>query len=176
MSKRKSSDPKYDWNKDPDKTLYERFEDNLQLVKFVINRFFPAWVGNEDFYQEACMALWHAINKYDPTVNVRFSTFATLVISNLMRNYIDSYHVHNKPTEELPEEVFDFRQSLDLDDVDFIADLPKERKGEIAIVAQDILQGKTSAQTCAEQGWKPRHYKTRKDQLRAELKRRYYKA
>lgn len=176
MRRPRSTDPKYDWNKNTDKSLYERFEDNLGLVKFVIQRFFPDQDGDEDFYQEACLALWKAVMKYDPTLKVRFSPFATMVIKNLMINYLLSRGIHYRPTEELPDEMIDITQSFDLEDVDFLTTLPKERNGEIAIVANDILLGKTSAQTCAEQGWRPRHYKTRKDELRAELKRRYYKA
>jgi RNA polymerase sigma factor (sigma-70 family) len=170
---RRSTDPKYDWRKNTDKTLYERFEDNIGLADFVIRRFFPEHIGNEDFYQEACLALWNAVQKYDPTLNVRFSPFATRIIKNLLINYLLSKACKKRPIVPMPDddELADYEQSLYLEDVAFLSDLT----GDSAELARDLCDGKTSTQTCAERGWSQYHYALLKRDLRSEFKRRYNK-
>ena len=174
---------KYDWGSSPDKTLYERFEDNQKLVHATINRCFPVLRDDEDLYQEGCMALWKAVQLYDPTLGIRFSTYAERVIRNHCIDYLRAQRSRLRPTEELSEDIYDEEQYLLFDDVDynidsvaieigFGADVPQKAKEEIAIIVKDRYLGKSSDITCAEQGWKYRRYHERLMQLKKEMRRR----
>ncbi len=176
---------KYDWDTHPDKTLYERFEDNQKLVYNTINRCFPMLRDDEDFRQEGFIALWKAVQTYDPTIEVRFSTFAERVIHNHCVDYIRALQSRTRVTEELDENIYDEEQYLLFDEVDFDidtvarqigedSDLVPAAKREIAIIAKDRYLGKSSDITCAEQGWKYRRYHERLMQLKREMRRRKY--
>ena len=177
---------KYDWSTHPDKTLYERFEDNQKLVYNTINRCFPLLRDDEDLYQEGCIGLWRAVQTYDPTIEVRFSTFAERVIRNHCIDYLRALKSRSRVTEELTEDIYDEEQYLLFDEVDFDIDSVARRIGaesdlsdsarrEIAVVAKDRYLGKTSDITCAEQGWKYRRYHERLMQLKHEMRRKYTK-
>jgi RNA polymerase sigma factor (sigma-70 family) len=177
---------KYDWNTNPEKTLYERFEDNRKLVPSTIIRCFPSRCDDEDFAQEGYIALWHAVQTYDPTIGVRFSTYAGRVIHNHCVNYLIHQSAKNRPTEELDENAYDEEQYLLFDEIDFDIDsvarkIGEEAEGvspaarsEIAVVAKDRYLGKPSDVTCAEQGWKYRRYHERLMQLKKTVRRRKY--
>lgn len=181
---RKQNDP-HDWNTEPDKTLYERFEDNMKLVYHTINRCFPMLRDDEDMRQEGFLALWNAVQTYDPTLGVRFSTYAERVIHNHCTDYLRSIIRKTRLTEELSENIYDEEQYLLFDEADFDidqvarqigadAEVPQEAKQEVALVARDRYLGKTSDVTCAEQGWKYRRYHTRLTQLKQTMRRRKY--
>lgn len=176
---------KYDWSANPDKTFYERFEDNMGLVWNTINRCFPDHYDDEDLYQEGCIALWKAVQTYDPTLQVRFSTYAESVIRNHCFNVLRHETSAFRPTEELSEDLYDEEQYLLFDHAEFDvdataaaigvgADVSERAQVEIAIVAKDRYLGKPSDVTCAEQGWKYRRYHERLMQLKKEMRRRKY--
>lgn len=178
---------KYDWGAEPDKTLYERFEDNMGLVYNTLNRCFPLLCDDEDLYQEGCMGLWKAVQTYDPTIGIRFSTFAERVIRNHCIDYLRVLKSRTRVTEELSENIYDEDQYklFDAAEDDFNIDLVAREIGDglqgcpaaqrdIAIVARDRYLGKPSDVTCAEQGWKYRRYHERLMQLKKEMRRRKY--
>lgn len=53
--------------------------DNMALVPFVIRRFFPSQIKNEDVYQAGCLGLTKAAQKYRKSRG-EFSTFAVSMI------------------------------------------------------------------------------------------------
>ena len=62
-------------------TANELVTDNLNLVRFIMKKYFNnTW--DEDLYQIGCIGLVKAANKFDATKNVKFSSFATKVIEN----------------------------------------------------------------------------------------------
>lgn len=68
--------------------------DHLNLVRLTINRFKykpPAGMDEDDLFQIGCMGLMKAIEKFDPSLNFKFSTFAVFRIraelSRVLRYY-----------------------------------------------------------------------------------------
>jgi RNA polymerase sigma factor (sigma-70 family) len=55
---------------------------NINLVHWVMHRFFPDKVGSEDFFQEGCLALIKAADAYMTARRTKFSTWAITVIRN----------------------------------------------------------------------------------------------
>lgn len=62
--------------------------ENLALVKFVVKRFLNRGREYEELYQCGCLGLLKAIDKFDTTYNVAFSTYAVPVIMGEIRRYI----------------------------------------------------------------------------------------
>ena len=70
-------------------------EENLPLVHFVLRRFRDRGAEYEDLFQYGCMGLLKAIDRFDPSVGTRFSTYAVPVILGEVRRYLrDDAPVH----------------------------------------------------------------------------------
>ena len=70
-------------------------EENLPLVHFVLRRFRDRGAEYEDLFQYGCMGLLKAINRFDPSYNARFSTYAVPIILGEVRRYLrDDGPVH----------------------------------------------------------------------------------
>lgn len=54
-------------------------EDNLKLVSYVIKKYYPGHIGDEDMFQCGCIGLMKAAQKYDESRGA-FSTYASLFI------------------------------------------------------------------------------------------------
>lgn len=61
---------------------------NMKLVYFIINRYYPKFIGDEDVKQEGMVALINAANKWDPSRS-RFSTYASICILNHIGKYLE---------------------------------------------------------------------------------------
>ena len=57
-------------------------EENMNLVYFLINRYYPTFIGDEDLVQCGMIGLCSAANNFDETSGVKFSTFASSCILN----------------------------------------------------------------------------------------------
>lgn len=57
-------------------------EDNMNLVYFLINRYYPNFIQDEDLAQCGMIGLCNAANKFDETRGIEFSTFAASCILN----------------------------------------------------------------------------------------------
>lgn len=68
-------------------TPTELFEQNMNLVHFVLNQNFKRHAKDEDLQQEGYIALWNACLHYDPTV-ATFATFAHRCIKNKLINVL----------------------------------------------------------------------------------------
>lgn len=55
-------------------------EDNVNLVYFLINRYYPTFIQDEDLAQCGMIGLCNAANKFDETKGIEFSTFASSCI------------------------------------------------------------------------------------------------
>ncbi len=96
----------------------ELIENNSPLVKSVVRRYKNKGVEYDDLYQLGCVGFVKAINNFDETYNVKFSTYAVPMIAGeikrflrddgsvkvsrsikgqyyLMQKYIDSYRLKN---------------------------------------------------------------------------------
>ena len=75
--------------KEGDKTARQMLiEGNLRLVLSVIQRFAGRGESPDDLFQVGCIGLMKAINNFDPTKNVRFSTYGVPMIAGEIRRYL----------------------------------------------------------------------------------------
>ena len=63
-------------------------EGNLRLVLAVIQRFDKRGECPDDLFQVGCIGLMKAISNFDPTKNVRFSTYGVPMIAGEVRRYL----------------------------------------------------------------------------------------
>ncbi|MBE6934132.1 MAG: RNA polymerase sporulation sigma factor SigG [Ruminococcaceae bacterium] len=63
-------------------------EGNLRLVLSVIQRFDKRGESPDDLFQVGCIGLIKAIQNFDPTKNVRFSTYGVPMIAGEVRRYL----------------------------------------------------------------------------------------
>ena len=63
-------------------------EGNLRLVLSVIQRFDRRGESPDDLFQVGCIGLIKAISNFDPTKNVRFSTYGVPMIAGEIRRYL----------------------------------------------------------------------------------------
>ena len=61
-----------------------------QLVNFVTRKYFLVGGDNDDLLQEGMIALYKAINSFDLTKGIEFSTYAKTVIEHTIINAIKS--------------------------------------------------------------------------------------
>lgn len=66
----------------------ELVERNTGLVKSIVKRFLGRGVDYEDLYQIGCIGLVKALHNYDPSYNVRFSTYAVPMIAGEIKRYL----------------------------------------------------------------------------------------
>ena len=62
------------------KDVNEVIKENEKLITYVIKKFFPKELGDEDIYQIGRIALWESITKYNETRGAKFNTFAIACI------------------------------------------------------------------------------------------------
>ena len=76
-------------SKEGDKAAREKLiEGNLRLVLSVIQRFDKRGESPDDLFQVGCIGLIKAISNFDPTKNVRFSTYGVPMIAGEVRRYL----------------------------------------------------------------------------------------
>ena len=63
-------------------------EGNLRLVLSVIQRFDKRGESPDDLFQVGCIGLIKAISNFDPTKQVRFSTYGVPMIAGEVRRYL----------------------------------------------------------------------------------------
>ena len=72
-----------------DKEAREKFiKGNLRLVLSIIQRFGAAGENSDDLFQIGCVGLMKAIDHFDVTMNVKFSTYAVPMIIGEIRRYL----------------------------------------------------------------------------------------
>ncbi len=76
-----------------DKTAREKLiNGNLKLVLSVIQRFVNRGENLDDLFQVGCIGLMKAIDNFDMTVGVKFSTYAVPMIIGELRRYLRDYN------------------------------------------------------------------------------------
>lgn len=63
-------------------------EKNLGLVHHIVKRFLNRGVDAEDLFQIGCIGLMKAIDKFDLTFDVKFSTYAVPMISGEIKRFL----------------------------------------------------------------------------------------
>ena len=75
--------------KSGDKSAREEFiNGNLRLVLSVIQRFSGRGENMDDLFQVGCIGLMKSIDNFDPSYNVKFSTYAVPMIIGEVRRYL----------------------------------------------------------------------------------------
>ena len=74
------------------KARHDLIEGNLRLVLSVIQRFANRGENPDDLFQVGCIGLMKAIDNFDITQNVRFSTYAVPIIIGEIRRYLRDYN------------------------------------------------------------------------------------
>lgn len=74
------------------KAREEFIKGNLRLVLSVIKRFSASNENVDDLFQIGCIGLIKAIDNFDTTLNVRFSTYAVPMILGEVRRYLRDNH------------------------------------------------------------------------------------
>lgn len=62
-------------------------KDNLGLVWSIVHRFKNSYYDKEDLFQIGCIGLMKAINHFDSSYNVQFSTYAVPIIMGEIKRY-----------------------------------------------------------------------------------------
>ena len=62
--------------------------ENVALVKYIVRRFLGRGVEYDDLLQFGCMGLLKAIDRFDPSYQAQFSTYAVPVIMGEIRRYL----------------------------------------------------------------------------------------
>ena len=76
-------------NKQGDRQAREKLVSfNLPLVHAICRRYPPETVEYEDIFQEGCIGLLQALQKYDPGKGTKFSTYAVPFILGMIRSYL----------------------------------------------------------------------------------------
>lgn len=67
--------------------------DNMQLVYFLISKYFPDYIQNEDVQQEGMLGLIKAADTFNSSKG-KFSTYASTCILNTIRHYFSRENKH----------------------------------------------------------------------------------
>lgn len=89
-----------------DKTILEKIiKENEGLIYFVMKRFRVEESERDDLYQEGCIGIMKAIEKFDSSMNNKFSTFVVWHIRASMRRYFDRQIGKHDEVDSLNEPV-----------------------------------------------------------------------
>ncbi len=139
--------------KQGDSKAREKFiNGNLRLVLSIIQRFTGRGENADDLFQVGCVGLIKAIDNFDTTLNVQFSTYAVPMIIGEIRRYLrDNNMVRvSRSIRDLAYKVIQYRDAViketqkepTLDEISKALNIPKE---EIAF-SLDAIQTPISLQ------------------------------
>lgn len=74
-------------------TKQQLIEDNMKLVYFIVQKYFPTYIQDEDIIQAGMLGLCKAADKWDEEVS-QFSTFASKCIRNEIRLELRNRNKH----------------------------------------------------------------------------------
>ena len=122
---------------------------NLRLVLSIIQRFSNSGENIDDLFQIGCIGLMKAIDNFDITMNVRFSTYAVPMIIGEIRRYLrdnNSIRVSRSVRDTAYKAIYTKDMMMKINDkeptVEEIAD-KLEMKAEDIIFALDAIQSIT---------------------------------
>ncbi len=97
-----------------DKAREDLVSHNIALVKSVVKRFLGRQLEYDDLFQLGCMGLVKAIDHYDPSYEVQFSTYAVPLIMGEIRRFLrdDGAVKVARPVKELYAKVLSASQRL----------------------------------------------------------------
>lgn len=146
------------------------YKENERLAFFVLNRHFPMLAHDDDYIQEARMALWKACMNFDESKGYTFSSYACATIH---KNVLGVWYKKKRESERAKDvmslqqpfggEGFDIalsdvlgEEDQSLNSVDIDAALRKVLDDAELEICQHLLNGKTQVEIAATQGI-PKH-------------------
>lgn len=98
-----------------EKAREELVAQNIALVKYIVRRFLGRGVEYDDLFQFGCMGLLKAIDRFDPSFQVQFSTYAVPVIMGEIRRCLrDDGPIHiSRTIRELSKRVDEYVAGTD---------------------------------------------------------------
>lgn len=120
-------------------------EANLRLVRSLANRFISTGADLEDLFQLGCIGLLKAVDRFDLSYEVRFSTYAVPLILGEMRRYLrdDGPLRVSRGLKQLAHQARKIREKLsaDLGRDPTVAEIAKE----LSVSPEDVLQAMDGA-------------------------------
>ena len=98
-----------------DKAAREQLvEENVGLIWCVVKRFYGRGLESEDLFQIGSIGLLKAIDKFDLSYNVKFSTYAVPMISGEIKRFLrdDGMIKVSRTLKELSYKIFQTREKL----------------------------------------------------------------
>ena len=124
--------------KNGDMTAREEFvKGNLRLVLSVIQRFNNRGENVDDLFQVGCIGLIKALDNFDTTLNVKFSTYAVPMIIGELRRYLRDYQPV-RVSRSLREEKF-VRENEREPNIEEIAKALEMKKEDVSFALDSIL-------------------------------------
>lgn len=115
--------------------------ENMKLVRFTINKYFPRFNHDEDIYQIGCLGLVKASRIYDESKGA-FSTIATRVIKSSILGYLREARTEKRKAQV---EAISFNSSIREHDNLIIGELIGEESFEERVVQEELLKGMLEA-------------------------------
>ncbi|MBI2914930.1 MAG: sigma-70 family RNA polymerase sigma factor [Firmicutes bacterium] len=119
-------------------------ERNLKLAMSVARRFLNRGAELEDVYQAASMGLVKAVDNFDLTYNVAFSTYAVPVMVGEIRRYLDSTRLVKVGRAQAQAARMLMSKAAELEQVLGRSPTPAELAKETGIPAEDVVVHITS--------------------------------
>lgn len=111
---------------------------NMRLVLSLVRRFWAKRVNADDVFQAGCVGLIKAIDNFDVTVGVKFSTYAVPMILGEIKRYLrdgNSLRV-SRSIRDTAYQILKVRERLEIDDDDVTYDkIANEMKIAVSEVA-----------------------------------------
>ena len=100
-----------------EKDIDQMIADNEKLVMYTISRFFPTFLYDDDIRQLGYIGLWKACEKYDASLNTKFSPYAVKAIRGEIIKYLRSLQMQMRcpkgPNMALSEPMYDGYECLE---------------------------------------------------------------
>ena len=145
---------------DGDKEAREQLvEENVGLVWCVVRRFYGRGTEAEDLFQIGSIGLLKAIDKFDLSYDVKFSTYAVPMISGEIKRFLrdDGMIKVSRSLKELAVRSLQTREKL----TDRLGREPtlEELAGEMGVDKEEIVQAMEAAGSEVESLYRPIHQK-----------------
>ena len=142
-----------------DKAAREQLvEENVGLIWCVVKRFYGRGLENEDLFQIGSIGLLKAIDKFDLSYDVKFSTYAVPMISGEIKRFLrdDGMIKVSRTLKELSYKIFQTREKL----LDLLGREPtiEELAEKMQIDTEEIVEA-LEAGSEVESIYKPIHQK-----------------
>lgn len=105
----------------------ELFNNSINFAYFILHKYFPQYVQNEDAKQACLIGLWKASGKFDVTKGYAFTTFASRVIINQVRMFLREER--NKNRIKYADNIITF----DGEDLDIFQTIADKNTGEVSV-------------------------------------------